>query len=190
MKFTKKWIIPLILTATAGIAVLQSGTGAVSTDEAAKTAAGSEAPATQATERCAYQWASHDAPELTQKFSTRIQKLDPKAEVQVSLYGEDCVYADGHADFHVMESDFYVRKPVTDLINVEPLGDWMAQVMEAVLAIPREDLKGNYGFVEFWFMKSDSEPTIIRAPIQRYINEGRGKSGIELYRLFIMPIPY
>ena len=174
MKSKKYWLIPLILTAAAGIVLLKNNL----------------APASSAYEGCAYTWAYHDAPALTEKFSKLVSDLDPNATARASLYGEDCAYADGHADFHVMETDFYVRLPVKDLTAEEAFGNWMARVLQAVVKIPREELQGNYGVVEFLFEKSATEYAILRVPIQVYMDQARGKSGVELYRLFSKAAPY
>lgn len=197
MKNKKNWVIALILTAAAGFVAVQSnGTPApIATTETAplaNTITVTDTPISpaSASKDCAYTWAYHDAPELTDKVNAIILKLDPKADVHATLYGEDCVYADGHADFGVMETDFYVKLPVDDLTNEEFLGNWMAQVLPLILKIPRAEIKGNYGFVEFWFEKSETDHVVLRIPIQMYLDQAQGKSGAELYRMFNHPIPY
>lgn len=186
MKSQKNWLIPLILTVAAGAVMLRNNLAPApvpNTDaNIAITATESTTPPTE--EKCAYTWAYADAPELTEKFSTLIVSLASEADAHASLYGEDCVYADGRRDFRAMETDFYVRLPVTDLADEEAFGNWMAQVMQIVINIPREEVQGNYGFVEFWFNKSETEYVIIRAPIQQYKDEAQGKSGVELYKMF------
>ncbi|GAB4540728.1 MAG: hypothetical protein Fur002_07910 [Anaerolineales bacterium] len=181
---TKHWIISLALAAAAGGVLLQSGKNP---EPAAVETAASE---TLTAEPCAYQWAQHDAPDLSQTFGDLAKNFNPQAEARVSLYGEDCVYADGRSTFGAMETDFYLRIQVEDLANQEALGDWLAQGMEAALKIPREQIQGSYGFVEFWFTKSESEQIIVRVPVQRYLDEVRGKTGAELYRLFSAPTPF
>ena len=177
MKIKKNWLIPLVLTAAAGAVVLQNSLAPVSS------AAVTTAPAPDY-EGCAYMWAYHDAPELTETFSALVTELDPAAKAYASLYGEDCIYADGHADFHTMETDFYVQLPVKDLADEESFGNWMGRVMQFVLKIPREEISGNYGFVEFRFEKSETEQTIARVSIQKYKDEGQDKSGAALYKAF------
>ncbi len=179
MKNKKNWAIALILTVATGIVVGQSRNEPVST-----------VTSTSTYEGCAYTWAYHDAPDLTQKLSALASSLNPDANIRASLYGEDCTYADGHADFSVMETDFYVHLPVKDLTDEKAFGDWMAQVMQIVVKIPREEVSGNYGFVEFRFEKSETEWASMRIPIQIYIDQAQEKSGVELYRLFTNPIPY
>ncbi|MDD2921724.1 MAG: hypothetical protein PHQ36_05495 [Anaerolineales bacterium] len=183
MKNKKTWTIVIILTATAGFIALQNGL-APTPSAATQTAAAANAAPTASNEGCGYMWAYHDAPELTDKVSAMILNLDAQANAHASLYGEDCIYADGHADFHVMETDFYVRLPVDDLTNEKFFGDWMAQVMPLIAQIPRKEIQGNYGFVEFWFEKNETEHAGVRVPIQIYMDQAQGKSGIELYKMF------
>lgn len=133
---------------------------------------------------CAYQWAYQDAVELTQFIDEAAKALNQEASARAQYYGEDCIYADGTSTFSAMETDFYIRLPVDDLTKEEEFGDFVAQVMEIVTQIPREELSGNYGFVEFWFEKSTTEHITFRVPIQQYIDEAQGKSGVELFQLF------
>lgn len=144
-------------------------------------------PAAAQTELCGYMWAYKDAPELTTSFDSAVKALNAQASGRAELFGEDCVYADGSATFSTMETDFYTRLPVDDLSKEEEFGNWVAQVMEIVIQMPREDLPGNYGFVEFTFAKNEAERIIFRVPIQQYINDAQGKSGAELFRLFYSP---
>ncbi len=180
MKFKKNWVIPAILAAAAGLLTLQNGTAPVESPSAASP--------TPTYAGCSYMWASQDAPELTETISAAVSEINPQASARASLYGENCVYADGHADFHVMETDFYISLPVDDLTKQEDMGNWAAQIMSLVLKIPRETIKGNEGFVEFWFEDNDAERVVVRIPIQKYKDEAQGKSGSALYEMFA-PIP-
>jgi hypothetical protein len=180
----RNWIIGIVLTATAGYFALQNGI-APTTDSVTQTPGITDTAATAPVDEvCAYVWAYHDAPELTQKMDEAVKALNPNARARVSLYGEDCVYADGHSTFGAMETDFYVNLSVDDLTNEEAFGNWMAQVLPIVAEIPREEIQGNYGFVEFWFEKNDAEHVIVRAPIQEYLDNGQGKTGAELLQMF------
>ena len=136
---------------------------------------------------CGFMWASKDAPELTASFDDAVKALNSEATGRAELFGEDCVYADGSATFGVMETDFFVRLPVSDLGKEEEFGNWVAQVMQIVTQIPRETLPGNYGFVEFTFEKNSAERIVFRVPIQQYISDAQGKSGAELFRQFYSP---
>jgi len=139
---------------------------------------------TPASDGCAYTWAYHDAPELTQKFDAAVRNINTNASVGAEFFGEDCVYTDGHSTFGTMETDFHVRLLTDDLNNEEALGNWMAQFLQIISQTPREEIPGNYGFVEFTFEKSDTEHLVVRVPIQKYIDEAQGKTGAELFHMF------
>ena len=195
MKKNNIWIIGVIITATAGFLALQ--TWIPSTQGIASPTYTATMPAeyfsidtetdTPTYEGCAFIWANHDSPELTDKLNLAIREMESKADANASLFGEDCVYADGHATFSTMETDFYVRLPVDELNNEEALGNWMARVLTMIVAIPREEIPGNYGFVEFWFIKGDVDKLIVRVPIQEYLNEAQGITGTTLIRMFLEP---
>jgi len=134
---------------------------------------------------CAYQWAYEDLPELSKQLQEEIMTLNLEATAWATAFGEDCVYADGHADFSAMETDFYVQLPVTDLADFESFGNWMTQVMQVVEGSPRDLLSGpQAGFVEFKFTKSDTEFLFVRVPIQQFRETASGKTGEELFRMF------
>ncbi|MBI5840892.1 MAG: hypothetical protein HZB19_12390 [Chloroflexi bacterium] len=142
---------------------------------------------TPAYESCYFVWASQELPELTQKMDIEIRALDPNASANASAFGEDCVFADGHSTFSAMETDFYIRMPVSDLTDEEAFGNWMAQVMLVILQLPSEEVPGPQpGFVEFWFIKSDTENLVVRVPIQQY-KDVKEKTGMELFRWFYIP---
>jgi hypothetical protein len=191
MKRSRNWIIGVVLAATAGFFALQNGLTPVS-DSAAQipitdtvTVTYIETPAAAPLEvPCAYVWAHHDALKLSQKIDTAVHTINPDASARAGLFGEDCVYADGRSTFGVMETDFYVHLPADDLTNEEAFGDWMAQVLPIIVQIPREEIQGKYGFVEFWFEKNDADHLIVRVLLQKYIDEAQGKTGAELFRMF------
>ena len=192
MKRTGKWIIGIVLTAATGFVTLQNGfaptsNSATSTPSITSTATFTftETPSSASSDgQCAFVWAYHDAPELTQKLVTAVHAINPTASASANLYGEDCVYSDGHSTFGAMETDFHVSIPADDLTKEEAFGNWMAQVLPIIAKIPREEIQGNYGFVEFWFEKNDAEHVIVRIPIQKYIDEAQGITGKELFHLF------
>ena len=146
---------------------------------------GNETIITPTYEGCGYQWAYKDLPEINEPFDEAIKIINPDAKAWATAFGEDCVYADGHTTFSAMETDFYVHLTVADLTDFESFGNWMVQVMNIVEGLPRDLIAGpNPGFVEFWFIKSDTEQIHMRVPNQRYRDEATGKSGEELFRLF------
>lgn len=192
MKRYRNWIIALVLSATAGAIALQNQLVPESVD-ATETPTNTSTPAiiftdtptiTPAYEGCAYMWAYRDAPELTEKLDSTFRAIDPVINARAELFGEECVYADGHSTFGVMETDFYVHISVDELTNEENLGNWMAQVLPFIAQLPREEIQGNYGFVEFWFEKTEMDHVIVRVPVQLYINNARDVTGTALFQMF------
>jgi len=180
--------LALIVTAAAGFFALQNAPQPASdTPTSTHTIVVTEtATLTPTYEGCFFRWAYHDDPELTEKVDAAIRALDPLASANATLFGEDCVFADGHSTFSTMETDFRVQVPVNDLNNEEAFGNWMKQVMDVILQIPQEEIQqaGNPGFVEFWFVKSETENVVVRVPVYQYQNEALGKTGAELFRFF------
>jgi len=198
MKHRRNLIVGIVLTAATATAVLTtvSAPGHDTPEmETASSAPTVDTPptATDSAESasqggCAYQWAHKDAPELTDSFDTAVKALNPEANGRAEFFGEDCLYINGTSTFLALETDFYTRLPVDDLSQEEDFGNWVAQVMEYMTQIPREDLQGpNYGFVEFRFEKNEAEHIVFRVPIQQYIDEAQGKSGAELFQMFYTP---
>jgi hypothetical protein len=196
MKHKRNWVIGIILSAAAAFAALQTVTAPTQdetvSDSTIKSITETPHPNTDtpapAFEGCGFVWAYHDEPELTEKLDTSVKFLNPEADANAVLFGEDCVYADGRSTFGVMETDFYIHLPMNDLENEEELGNWMAEVMPVITQIPRGEIPGGrYGFVEFRFDKNGAEFVIVRVPIQEYLAEAQGKTGAELYRLFKKP---
>jgi hypothetical protein len=183
MKRRNAIIAIAITTATGFLALHATRVFAPKPDSASPTLAAAETVVTEPPtfEACAYTWAYENAPELTEKLDTAVKALNPAASARAQLFGEDCVYADGRSTFGVIETDFYVRSPVDDLTNEEALGNWVAQVMPIMSKIPREEIQGSYGFVEF--SNADGQ-VFIRVPIQKYMTEAQEKTGAELFRMF------
>jgi hypothetical protein len=177
MKQNRIWIIGIILSAAAGFVAVESVSAPTAEIGITDTPISNDGD-------CAYTWAYHNAHELTEKLSAAFLAIDPVINARAEYYGEDCVYADGHSTFGVMETDFYIHKPVDNLTNEEAFGNWMSQAMKIVIEIPREQIQGNYGFVEFWFEKSEGEHVIVRVPIQQYKDAAQTKTGVELFRMF------
>ena len=184
----KNWLIAIILAATTGIFALQNVSApapedALLTPSTITTENVITEPPVSNSENCAYMWAYHNAPELTEKLKSAFLAIDPAINARAEYFGEDCVYTDGHSTFGVMETDFYTRIPVDDLTNEEALGNWMSQVLTVILQLPREEIQGNYGFVEFTFENTETDRVIVRVPIQLYINSN-GTTGAALFQMF------
>ena len=178
------WIFILIVLIFSAVFLLQDQilpAGELQFDTATAAITSTSTPAY---EGCAYTWASHDIPELTEKVNSLVRAIDSTATAIATAFGEDCIYADGTSTFAPMETDFYVRIVVKDLTHEKTFGDWMAKVLPLIVKLPREEMQGNYGFVEFSFEETELKRLIVRVPIQRYIDEGQGKDGVELFHLF------
>ncbi|KXK15740.1 MAG: hypothetical protein UZ14_CFX002000327 [Chloroflexi bacterium OLB14] len=135
-------------------------------------------------EGCYFVWATYPDSELTDKLDSTVKQLNANASASATLYGEDCVYADGHTTFGVMETNISVVTTVDDLSKHEEFGNWIKDVMQFLIELPREELQGNYGKVEFRFKKNESEILLVTVPIQKYLDEAKDKTGIELFNLF------
>ncbi len=147
---------------------------------------GNEIIFTPVSEGCGgYQWAYKDLPEINEPLDEAIKISNPDAKAWATAFGEDCFYADGHADFIAMETDFYVHLKVAGLTDFESFGNWIVQTMNVIERLPKDLIVGpKPGFVEFWFIRSAGEHIAMRVPIQKYTAEAAGKSGEELFRLF------
>jgi len=190
MNKKRNWAIALVLSATAGIFALQ--TVSAPTSQSPQVEPLTQTPTitfTPTYEACGYMWAYHDDAELTVKLNETIVAMDPAASANAQLFGEDCVYADGHSTFGAMETDFYVRLSTNDLTDEEKLGTWIKQVMDVVTSLPDDEIQGNKGFVEFSFIKSDVERILIRVSINEYLNSPINTSGFELFQKYYTPTP-
>jgi hypothetical protein len=136
-------------------------------------------------EGCYYVWASQDLPGLSNKVLDALQAMDKNITGGAYAYGENCVYADGHATFGAMETDFSVKVKVKDLKDEKALGDSIAKAMKIILQLPRQELPGpQRGRVDFVFSKSDSEQLYLTVSIERYEREAVKLTGAELFKHF------
>lgn len=194
----RNWIILLVIVALVAVFAIQAkhkadqqselrillSATAPPTDSAAQAT-----PLPTHTGSCAYTWAYQDIPSLTEKLTSSLQTFIPDAETLVQAFGEDCVYADGQKVFTPIETDFYVRFHAADLKDEEALGNWIVQIMPRVFRLPKNEIQGNQlGFVEITFIQSDTEKLVVRVPIKQYREEGVGKRGKDLFRLFAVPL--
>ena len=136
---------------------------------------------------CGYQWAQKDLPELSGQFQQAIQELQPEAKANAFVFGEDCVYADGHAVFSAMETDFNVTLRISDLSNESDLGEWILKVMQVVENIPSEKIEGpRPGRVSLEF-RSASEQKFVNFYIDQYQALPDGLSATEIYHALQTP---
>jgi len=196
IKNAGNWIILLVIVALAGIFAIQANRKADSQSPASTPLpdAALTDPAAEATPlathagQCAYTWAYQAIPSLTEKLTSSLQTFIPDAEALVQDFGEDCTYADGQKTFSPLETDFYVRFHVADLKDEEALGNWIVQIMPRVFRLPAEEVKGpQLGFVEITFIQSETEKIVLHVPIQKYREQGVGRAGKDLFRLFYVP---
>jgi hypothetical protein len=140
-------------------------------------------------EGCGYMWAYHDDAELSAKLDEAIRDLEPAASAHAQLFGEDCIYADGHSTFSTMETDFYVRFSVEDLSTEEAFGNWIKQVMDFIIRLPEDEVQGRKGFVEFSFTKNDDDHLIVRVGVDDYLNSAVNADAFEVFQKFYTPTP-
>ena len=139
------------------------------------------------TGNCGSQWATKDLPELTRQLDASIKSLDPNAKAWATAYGEDCIYADGHADFSALETDFNVTLQVSDLSNEADLGGWIVKVMQIVENIPEEKIMGPQpGRVSIAF-QAGSEQKFVNFYLNQYQILPSGLSDTEIYEALQTP---
>jgi len=108
---------------------------------------------------CYFNWAYKNLPELSSLVQAAVEELYPGAEAHAQVYGEDCIYADRHADFHAMETDFFITLPVADLQNNGDQGKLIRQTADLLLArFPTGETPGTQpGRFNFRFTSSGRE---------------------------------
>jgi hypothetical protein len=198
MKKQTGWSLAILASSAAGIIALQSLAGASVSEglpDGLPAASGiatiaSHIPTASPTfEGCAFMWAYHDDPVLTRKIDEMVRGLAPAASADARQFGEDCVYADGHASFTAMQTDFHIRLPIDEASSEEALGNLILQVMENILALPEGQVPGGRGFVEFTFIESDLDQTVLRVDVEIYSGLAPRDSGEALFRYFHTPAP-
>jgi hypothetical protein len=136
---------------------------------------------------CGYQWAQKDLPELSGEFQQAIRQLQPEALANAFAFGEDCIYADGHAVFTAMETDFNITLQVVDLANEADLGEWIVKVMQVIESIPPEKIEGpRPGRISLEF-RSGSEHKFVNFYIDKYQALPSGLSTTEIYQALQTP---
>ena len=185
--FTLLFLLTLVLSACASVNLVTPGasgsTGSPSTTGDVSPTTPTEI--TPTSESCAYVWASQDLPDLSRKVYDALQAVDTNLTGNAYVYGENCVYADGHGTFAAMETDFRVKVSVSDLKDEKALGDWIARAMRAITKLPADEVPGPQpGRVEFDFSKSETENLNLNVSIAKYQKLAPGISGAELFRNF------
>ena len=136
---------------------------------------------------CAYQWAYQDLPELSAEFQRAIQALQPGAQANAFVFGEECVYADGSRKFLAMETDFNLTLQVADLTDEDAFGEWIVKAMQIILNIPKEKIIGpRPGRVSIIF-QSDAQNHGINFHIDQYQLLPTRLSNAEIYQTLKTP---
>ena len=136
---------------------------------------------------CSERWAYHDLPELSAEFQAAIQKLQSEAIANAYAFGEDCEYADGNKTFLAMETDFNITLHVTDLADEEALGNWLVQVMQIILSVPKEKIIGlGPRHVSLVFQSGDQQQGIY-FDIGQYQSLPTRFSNAEIYQALKIP---
>lgn len=134
---------------------------------------------------CAYVWGSQDLPEVSRRLNADLQKMASGVSGLAYAYGENCVYADGHQTFSAMETDFRVGIQVRSIKDEDDLGNWIFQVMQAILALPADQLSGPQpGRVDFDFKQPDPGELFVTVPIDQYRRQPPELKGARLFRVF------
>lgn len=133
---------------------------------------------------CAYQWAYQDLPELANDFLKSIRELQPEAQANAFIFGENCIRTDGSSTFLPMETDFNVTFQVSDLSNDSDLGEWIIKVMQIIETIPSDRIVGpRPGRVSIIFQSSGKQIGI-NFYIDQYRSLPSGLSSAEIYQTF------
>jgi hypothetical protein len=83
---------------------------------------------------CYYNWAYKSLTELSEQVQAVVRELYPDAKAHAQAYGEDCIYADGHADFIAMETDFFVTLEVASLNDDAEAGTMIRRTADLILS--------------------------------------------------------
>lgn len=137
--------------------------------------------------QCAYQWAYEDLPDLSSDFHQSIQQLQEEAQASAFAFGENCVHADGSADFIPMETDFNTTLQVTDLSNEDELGAWIVKIMQVIENIPPDQIVGpRPGRVSIEFRTGDGQ-MFLNFYVDQYQSLSTGLSNAEIYQALQVP---
>ena len=132
-------------------------------------------------------WATNDLPELSNEFQKSIQQLQSQVQANAYTFGEDCIHADGPADFLALETDFNVILQINDFSNENELGEWIVKVMYVIENIPKEEIVGpRPGRVSINFQSGD-EQKYVNFYIDQYQSLSPGLSNAEIYQALQIP---
>jgi len=130
---------------------------------------------------CFFNWAYSELPEISQQVDAAIKEIQPQGKGHARAFGENCIYADGNAEFMAMETDFHVILLVDDLSDKEALGNWISKGMAALEQFPPDQTPGPMpGRVTFQ-IKSGTQEVYLYVWIAEYENLPVGLQGAVLY---------
>ena len=129
---------------------------------------------------CGYQWAQQGLPELSEEIQQAVQGLQSSAQANAFAFGENCIHADGHANFIAMETDFNITLQATNITDANECGEWVVKIMQVILDIPKDEIMGpRPGRVSMSF-QAGSEQKNFNFYIDRYQALSTGLSNTEI----------
>jgi hypothetical protein len=139
-------------------------------------------------EECGYQWAYQDLPELSSDFLQSLQQLQPEAQGNAYVFGENCIRPDGSvARFLPMETDFNITLQVSDLANESDLGQWIVKVMQIIESLPPEEIIGRRPGRISMIFQSNGEQKAVTFYIDQYHALPEGLSNAEIFQRLQAP---
>jgi hypothetical protein len=137
---------------------------------------------------CAYQWAYQGLPELSNSFQQSLQALQPEAQGNAYIFGENCILADGSIGaFLARETDFNITLRVSDLNDEENLGNWVRKVMQIITEIPPEQIVGPVPGRVFLVFQSGSDQKAINFGIDQFQSLSPGLGDTEMFQALQVP---
>jgi hypothetical protein len=137
---------------------------------------------------CYFNWATQQLPELSAQVQDAMQEVQPGAQARAEAYGENCIYADGHADFSAMETDYVFILRAKNIDDPEELGGLIRKSMDLLAArFPTGQTPGPQpGQVTFRFQSAGGEKNL---PVQvlSFQNMPRELTGRELFNILFPP---
>lgn len=139
-------------------------------------------------QNCGYQWAYQDLPELSNTFQQSLQALQPEAQGNAYIFGENCILSDGSIGaFLARETDFNITLPVRDLNDEEDLGKWIRNVMHIIIEIPPEQIVGPVPGRVFLVFQSGSDQKALNFGIDQFQNLSSDLSDAEIFQTLQVP---
>ncbi len=119
-------------------------------------------------EPCGFMWATQELPDVSQDLQSKFDQAGlSNWIVRAAAYGENCVKADGSvAYFATMQTDIYLQVEVSDLQNLEQLGNFAEAAIQVIAAYPKDQLPGpNRGYIGITFQNGEEKRLWFRSEI-------------------------